>query len=585
MSVNSLYGTMNRAEGLSIGDILKGVQSGSIPSYVGIPLIEKKTKEAQKMQAMQALMRQMEGGPPSTVTDQVMQAADQVTRPENPLTPTSLATGRQRPAPNMGIEMAQSNMPQEYAGGGIVAFADEGLVEDDGAIARARNISEKLRPYNFLGPFYESLYSKKPATESSVRGGRGFAADRDISDYFDWTADDLVSSPEVSTRAAGAPVGTPGSRGRGAYAGEPIAATRGRGATYVPDVPLKYSDLEPLPSTSLRNAEMSPIPNAMLGDGFKDFLKEGAKKSAPETPAAAPAAAPANTGFTIERGVNAPPAAAPQTPAPSVFSGIEDLYRANLDRSRADRDELRSMILGQKADRAAQEAENRNTALMKAGFGMMAGQSPFAGVNIGRGAMEGVESYSKGLEQLRRDDRSTIQQLASLGLKGQELEQAAMKMGIDMSHYKMLEPYYASAAEENRAKAGLYPAQQELFGAEAAHQLASANEANMRTALLPGEQDIKRLKQVAAGYKGTPGAGQFMTKLQEWRRGAYMDPASSGVMFDAEITKGLTYPKDSPTYQRALAAARATIDDAFAQNVREFQYVGGSREGGSSSSE
>lgn len=546
MSVNSLYGTMNRAEGLSIGDILKGVQSGSIPSYVGIPLIEKKTKEAQKMQAMQALMRQMEGGPPSTVTDQVMQAADQVTRPENPLTPTSLATGRQQPAPNMGIETAQSNMPQEYAGGGIVAFAGK--------------------------------------DESLVRGGRGFAADRDISDYFDWTADDLVSSPEVSTRAAGAPVGTPGSRGRGAYAGEPIAATRGRGAIPIPNAPFKYSELEPLPSTSLRNAEMTPIPNAMLGDGFKEFLREGARKPATETPAA-PATPPANTGLTIERGVNAPPAAAPQTPAPSAFSGIEDLYKANLDRSRADRDELRSMILGQKADRAEREAENRNTALMKAGFGMMAGQSPFAGVNIGRGAMEGVESYGRGLEQLRRDDRSTIQQLASLGLKGQELEQAAMKMGIDMSHYKMLEPYYASAAEENRAKAGLYPQQGQMYEAEGIHQLASANEANMRTALLPGEQDIKRLKQVAAGYKGTPGAGQFMSKLQEWRRGAYSDPASSGVMFDAEITKGLTYPKESPTYQRALAAARSTIDDAFAQNVREFQYVGGSREGGSSSSE
>lgn len=548
MSINSLFSTGARAEKLSIDDILKGVQSGSIPSFVGIPLIEKKTKEAQKMQAMQALMRQMEGGPPSTVTDQVMQAADQVTRPENPLAPTSLATGRQQPAPNMGIEAAQSNMPEEYAGGGIVAFAGK--------------------------------------DESLVRGGRGFSADRDISDYFNWTADDLVSNPEVSTRAAGAPVGTPGSRGRGAYAGEPIAATRGRGATYVPDVPLKYSDLEPLPSTSLRNAEMTPIPNAMLGDGFKDFLKEGAKKSAPETPAAVPAAAPANTGFKIERGVEAPPdLGAPKDPASSAFSGIEDMYKSYLDRSRSDRDELRSMILGQKADRAEQAAENRNVSLMKAGFGMMAGQSPFAGVNIGRGAMEGAESYGKGLEQLRRDDRSTIQQLASLGLKGQELENAAMKMGVDMSHYKMLEPYYASAAEENRAKAGLYPKQGQLYEAEGIHQLASANEANMRTALLPGEQDIKRLKQVAAGYKGTPGAGQFMSKLQEWRRGAYSDPTSSGVMFDAEITKGLTYPKESPTYQRALAAARSTIDDAFAQNVREFQYVGGSREGGSSSSE
>lgn len=517
MSVNSLYGTMNRAEGLSIGDILKGVQSGSIPSYVGIPLIEKKTKEAQKMQAMQALMRQMEGGPPSTVTDQVMQAADQVTRPENPLTPTSLATGRQRPAPNMGIEMAQSNMPQEYAGGGIVAFANGGAPDDEelpgGGFARG----------------YE-LLKRKAAGWMPESGTEGAAYEG---------AGGMFRS--LFTRPKASPTFTvPGS--------------------FTPE---DFVDTD---------------------NDYESYRQQQAANKAPQ-PQPQPQNPPANTGLTIERGVNAPPAAAPQTPASSAFSGIEDLYKANLDRSRADRDELRSMILGQKADRAAQEAENRNTALMKAGFGMMAGQSPFAGVNIGRGAMEGVESYSKGLEQLRRDDRSTIQQLASLGLKGQELEQAAMKMGIDMSHYKMLEPYYASAAEENRAKAGLYPAQQELYGAEAVHQLASANEANMRTALLPGEQDIKRLKQVAAGYKGTPGAGQYMSKLQEWRRGAYSDPVSSGVMFDAEITKGLTYPKDSPTYQRALAAARATIDDAFAQNVREFQYVGGSREGGSSSSE
>ena len=328
---------------------------------------------------------------------------------------------------------------------------------------------------------------------------------------------------------------------------------------------------------------MSPLPNAPLHDDFKRFLNDAARKP---TPSPQTSATPAGPKYDIERGQEAPPdIGAPKDPAASAFSGIEDLYKSYLDRSRADRDELRSMILGQKADRAEQEAENRNVAMMKAGFGMMAGESPFAGVNIGRGAMLGAESYGKGLEQLRKDDRSVIQQLASLGLKGQELEQAAMKMGIDMSHYKMLEPYYQSAAMENVAKSGLYPAQRELYGAEAAHQLASANEATMRTALLPGEQDIKRLKQVASGYKGTPGAGQFMTKLQEWRRGAYMDPASSGVMFDAEITKGLTYPKDSPTYQRAIAAARAAIDDAFAQNVREFQYVGGNREGGSSSSE
>ena len=183
--IGSLIKTMADAQKLSIQQIVKGVQMGSIPAYVGIPLIEKKTKEAQKLQMAQAALRE-QGEPQTTVGDQVMQAAGQVTRPENPLTPTSLATGRQRPAPYMGIDSADSNMPQEYAGGGIVAFADQGLVnlddsglqepipgttkrvqvEDDGAITRAKSISDKLRPYNFLGPLYESTYDyfKKPAT-------------------------------------------------------------------------------------------------------------------------------------------------------------------------------------------------------------------------------------------------------------------------------------------------------------------------------------------------------------------------------------------------------------------------------------
>ena len=518
MSINSIFKTMATADKLSIPEIMNGIKSGSIPSYVGVPLIEKKTKDAQKLQMAQAIMRQLEGGPPSTVSDQVMQAADQVTRPVAPPSPAMPATDRQQPAPPMGIDAAESNMPQEYAGGGIVAFADTGLVS-----------------------------AGAPDDEELPGGGfaRGY---------------------ELLKRKSAGWMPEPGEEG---------AAAEGAGGMFRS----LFARPKASPSFTVPGT-FTPEDFVDTDNDYESYRRQQAANKAPQ-----PQTPPANTGLTIERGLNTPPPAAPQTPRESAFSGIEDLYKSYLDRSRSDRDELRSLILGQKADRAEQEAENRNTALMKAGFGMMAGQSPFAGVNIGRGAMEGVESYGKGLEQLRRDDRSTIQQLASLGLKGQELEQAAMKMGIDMSHYKMLEPYYQSGAAENYAKAGLYPAQAELYGAESAHQLASANEANMRTALLPGEQDIKRLKQVAAGYKGTPGAGQFMSKLQEWRRGAYVDPASSGVMFDAETTKGLTYPKESGTYQRAIASARAAIDDAFAQNVREFQYVGGSREGSSSSSE
>ena len=513
MSINSLFSAGARAEKLSIGDILKGVQSGSIPSFVGIPLIEKKTKEAQKMQAMQALMRQMEGGPPSTVTDRVMQAADQVTRPENPLTPTSLATGRQQPAPNMGIEMAQSNMPQEYAGGGIVAFADTGVV-------------------------------KAGAPDDEELPGGGFAR-----------------GYELLKRKAAGWMPEPGTEG---------AADEGAGGM--------FRSLFTRPKAS----PTFTVPGSFTPEDFVDtdndyesYRQQQAANKAPQ-----PQTPPANTGLKIERGVEAPPdLGAPKDPASSAFSGIEDIYKSYLDRSRADRDELRSMILGQKADRAEQAAENRNTALMKAGFGMMAGQSPFAGVNIGRGAMEGAESYGKGLEQLRRDDRSTIQQLASLGLKGQELEQAAMKMGIDMSHYKMLEPYYTSAAEENRAKAGLYPKQGQLAEAEGIRQLASANKDVVETTLLPGQSESDRIKaeaQRANALRGDskPPSDKFLHDLRTEREAIIQDPLNSGLDLDPEIKKALSLP-GTPSFQRAKEWVKQEAYRRYNQALRERNYAVG----------
>ena len=125
--INRLLGQMADAEKMSIAQIQTGIQNGTIDAYVGIPMIAEKTKEAQKIQMAQALFRE-QGEPDVNVKDQVMQAADQVTRPGVPPAPTLPATDRQRPAPSLGLEAARSNMPEEYAGGGIVAFANTGLV-------------------------------------------------------------------------------------------------------------------------------------------------------------------------------------------------------------------------------------------------------------------------------------------------------------------------------------------------------------------------------------------------------------------------------------------------------------------------
>jgi hypothetical protein len=98
--------------------LVDGVQNGSIQPYVGIPLIqeltqrltEAKTQMAQSMAG--AGMQQGQQGVP--IAQQVMQQAAQADQ-------------------SQGLEALPSNLPQEYAGGGIIAF------EGGGEVKRYRN--------------------------------------------------------------------------------------------------------------------------------------------------------------------------------------------------------------------------------------------------------------------------------------------------------------------------------------------------------------------------------------------------------------------------------------------------------------
>ena len=92
--------------------LVDGVQNGSIQPYVGIPLIQELTQKlteakAQMAQSMAgAGMQQAPQGAP--IAQQVMQQAAQESQ---------------------GLEALPSNLPQEYAGGGIIAFEEGGEVE------------------------------------------------------------------------------------------------------------------------------------------------------------------------------------------------------------------------------------------------------------------------------------------------------------------------------------------------------------------------------------------------------------------------------------------------------------------------
>jgi hypothetical protein len=91
----------------SIDMLTRGVQDGSVPAYIAIPLIQEKTQKLKQSQAMMAGMQQQNQPP---IADQVLADAQQT----------------------VGLEALPTNLPTEaYAPGGIVAFADGGEADEE----------------------------------------------------------------------------------------------------------------------------------------------------------------------------------------------------------------------------------------------------------------------------------------------------------------------------------------------------------------------------------------------------------------------------------------------------------------------
>ena len=104
---------MAQASKLSIAQLQQAIKNGTVPPYIGVPLLQQKIKESQ--QAKQAMATQQPQQPP--VAQQVMQQAEA-----------------------QGVDTLPSNLPvQGMAQGGIIAFNKGDVVRDpyDEAIANA----------------------------------------------------------------------------------------------------------------------------------------------------------------------------------------------------------------------------------------------------------------------------------------------------------------------------------------------------------------------------------------------------------------------------------------------------------------
>ena len=116
--IGSLMSRMADAEKLSIPQLNQAVKNGTIPAYVGVPLIQEKMKAEQ---AAKAMVAQTQAQPP--LARQVMEQADMMS----------------------GLEKLQSNLPEEgYAGGGIIAFAEGGVSLPDEDEDEEKNLMSRL---------------------------------------------------------------------------------------------------------------------------------------------------------------------------------------------------------------------------------------------------------------------------------------------------------------------------------------------------------------------------------------------------------------------------------------------------------
>ena len=161
--MSNIMALMANADKLSVPQLQQAIKDGTLPAYVGVPLLQQKMQMQKQAQVSQAPAQ-----PP--VAQQVMQQAAMMEQPRRE-----------------GIDHLRSNLPAEgMAGGGIIAF-DEG-----GDVPRYAGQG----PTQLIAPNYGIDQTPTSAFErgiinpvKSFFGGLGDTASQAGSDYWNYATD------------------------------------------------------------------------------------------------------------------------------------------------------------------------------------------------------------------------------------------------------------------------------------------------------------------------------------------------------------------------------------------------------------
>ena len=360
-------------EKYSVAQLRQGVENGVIPAYIGIPIIQEMMQNEARMRSMG--QGQQAAQPP--VAEQIMAQAQQS---------------------GQGVESLSSNLPQEYAGGGIVAFEEGGQVErfQTGGTQEERDREAMM----------ETIRSMKAAgMDIATLPGRGVLGA-------------LESGITRPLRAVGVPIPY---LPQSVYGGNASSMT-----PYMDALRKQRGEGAPVTATGI-DKDLGPVPGTtdkdVLGGRPIDGTGITALPNAGRKPTTAgPGAGPAQKPFAM-----------PSEPtfSKTLEQTARDEFKQLGERSDSRIDQLiaaqaknkmegkafeglKKTLEDEAAQSGAEKSKAKDMAIFKAGLAIMSGTSRNALENIGKGAMVGAEDYQKAAADLKKADKERQKQFAAI---------------------------------------------------------------------------------------------------------------------------------------------------------------------------
>jgi hypothetical protein len=415
-----------------LGNLTTSIQNGTVKPYVGIPLVQSLNQHLQGLTQQANMVAALRTPPPVA--------------PEQSIGAQTMASAETNP----GIDAMPSNLPEQMAGGGIVAFADGGDVEhyaNKGYVAPTEDDwIDEYRRTRELGQ--ENLLARSFAKPTKTVTEAGIKTPYDAAlDYY---------KEERKTVPFGTTAFDEFNRGINALSKRREAWLEGSLDPYTQTSPVgskpnMYGTQEPA-ITKDTTAEKPKQPIVIHDD-----------KKGPDT-----------------------------TPQVDVKATKIDALDELMMNAKTDRDELKKLILGDEVGRAKDKKTDMWLEALKASFKLMGGTSPYAAANFGP-AGESLATGISGVISKDRDEKNRrVGQLVALGLKGQELDAELVKLGM--------------SRDEFEAKKPLIQAQTNYFNRRGS----GSGTAGMGS--VPGnvvQSELDRLE----GYRNNPKSAPFFTSL------------------------------------------------------------------------